>query len=88
MSKDLRNNGMKGWATACTIATVLLWLSCAACSFYKGLALTAQPLLCEVVLIVNRGLARQIVLCAWSARVGRAETDRRVEPTRLGAFDK
>ncbi|KAK5104743.1 Plasma membrane sulfite pump involved in sulfite metabolism [Lithohypha guttulata] len=32
----LRNDGMKGWAAACAVFTVLLWLMCATLTFYKA----------------------------------------------------
>ncbi len=36
MSQDIRNNGMRGWAAFCSVATITLWLFCALLSFYKG----------------------------------------------------
>lgn len=32
----LRNDGMKGWATACVVGVVLLWLMCAILTTYKA----------------------------------------------------
>lgn len=36
MSNDLRNEAMRGWAAACVMATILLWLACALSTVYKG----------------------------------------------------
>ena len=36
MSLDLKNEGMKGWAAACVVATVMLWLACAVGTLYKA----------------------------------------------------
>lgn len=36
LSTVLRNDGMKGWATACVLCTVLLWLMCAFLTTYKA----------------------------------------------------
>ena len=36
VSKDLNNKGLRGWASAISIITVLLWLYCALFTFYKG----------------------------------------------------
>jgi tellurite resistance protein TehA-like permease len=33
---DTRNEGLKGFGAACVVGTVLLWLSCALATFYKG----------------------------------------------------
>lgn len=36
ISKDLRNDGLKGWAATCTTTVVLFWLLCAVGTVYKG----------------------------------------------------
>lgn len=36
ISKDLRNEGLKGWAATCTTTVILFWLLCAAGTVYKG----------------------------------------------------
>ncbi len=36
LGEDLRNNGLKGFAATCVVATVLLWLGCALATFYRG----------------------------------------------------
>lgn len=36
LSTDLRNTGMKGWAVATVIVTIILWLFCALGTVYKG----------------------------------------------------
>jgi len=36
ISKDLRNDGLKGWAATCTMAVILLWMLCAVGTVYKG----------------------------------------------------
>ena len=36
ISKDLRNEGLKGWAATCTTTVVLFWLLCAVGTVYKG----------------------------------------------------
>ncbi|KAF1344461.1 voltage-dependent anion channel-domain-containing protein [Delphinella strobiligena] len=46
LSRDLRNDGMRGWAATMTVLAVLLWLVCSACTcyivFWKG-SLFAAP---------------------------------------------
>lgn len=36
LGEDLRDDGFKGFAAACVVATVLLWLGCAVGTFYRG----------------------------------------------------
>ncbi|KAL9620006.1 MAG: hypothetical protein Q9160_005383 [Pyrenula sp. 1 TL-2023] len=37
LSRDLRNNGMRGWAATNTVLVVVIWLFCAAFTIYGGL---------------------------------------------------
>ncbi|KAI9693333.1 MAG: hypothetical protein M1822_005329 [Bathelium mastoideum] len=36
LAQDLNNPGFRGWAATCTIITLLLWLSCALMTLWKG----------------------------------------------------
>lgn len=36
LSVDLRNDGLKGWAAACTMFVILLWMLCATGTVYKA----------------------------------------------------
>lgn len=36
LARDLRNNGMRGWAATMTVITTLLWLFCALMTVYHG----------------------------------------------------
>lgn len=37
LSRDLRNNGMRGWAATNTVLVVVIWLLCAAFTVHGGL---------------------------------------------------
>jgi len=37
LSLDLRNDGLRGFAATCVVATILLWLGCAIATFYRGI---------------------------------------------------
>lgn len=36
LGTNLRNDGLKGYGAACSVATLLLWLFCAVMSAYTG----------------------------------------------------